>query len=70
MLVDDCIDLDNGDISAEFRCLRGLQEDNYYSTKMYQYFVNHTDGPDNAIRLLKADLNSLICLLEIDKASL
>jgi len=42
----DCIDLDNGDFPAEFRCLRGLQMGNYYSTKMYQYFVNHTDGPD------------------------
>jgi len=34
-------------------------------TKMYQYFVNYTDGPDNVKRLLKTDFNSLIlCLLE------
>jgi len=39
------------------------------STKMYQYFVNQTDRPDNTIRLLKTDLNLLINLLEIDQAT-
>jgi len=37
------------------------------STKTYQYFFNHTDRLDKAIRFLRTDLNSLICLLEIDQ---
>jgi len=30
---------------------------------MYQYFVNHTDGPNNMTGLLKTDFNSLIIYL-------
>jgi len=35
---------------------------------LYVLLVNPTDEPDNVIRLLKTDLNSLICLLKIDQA--
>lgn len=34
---------------------------------LYVFFVNPTDGLNNAIKLLKIDYNSLICLLEIDQ---
>lgn len=34
-----------------------------------QYSNNSTDGPDKAIRILKIDFNSLVCLLEIDQAT-
>lgn len=36
------------------------------TTKKYQSFDNHRDGLDNTIKLLKTDLNEIICLLEID----
>jgi len=47
----------------------GLQTDNLLLNQNVPIFVNHTDGPDDAIRFLKTDLNSLICLLEIDHAT-
>jgi hypothetical protein len=34
---------------------------------LYVFFVNPTDELNNAIKLLKTDYNSLICLLEIDQ---
>lgn len=39
-----------------------------FPTETYQSFV-HFDGPNNAIRLLKTDLNSSLRLLEIGHAA-
>jgi len=45
----------------------GLQTDNYFNQNVPIVCQSYSDGPDNAIRLLKTELNSLICrLLEID----
>jgi len=40
-----------------------------FLTKTYLSFVHQSDEPNSAIRLLKADLNSFLCLLEIGQAT-
>jgi len=51
------IRLDNKHVYRLTNLLRGLQT-SVISMKIYQYFVNHTDGPSNTI--IFCDLNKVI----------